>query len=253
MQPQTNSESIIDKIIKLQAKAHSVKLAGNLEEAESFLSKAQELIFKYQIDEAAIRQENGLSVKLVLAKVDIKDKDEAGMYWRASFLNNLALNNFCYAVWMKEEGQTFIWGEKEMVDAVLYLYQNLSPKMFLWAKYAYLSDVNDEITDLSRNKYLKDWLLGAVTGFAKKLREQKEAAVAQSPTLTGLILSNKAALKLAAEQRVGSTQQKTSRREYDRSVFNKGFAKGKTANANKGLGGSDQESGYHKKTPKFLS
>jgi hypothetical protein len=247
-----HQDTIIEKIIKLQAHGESAKMAGNLEEAESFLGKAQELIFKHQIDEAKIREANGLSVKLVLAKKDIKDKDEAGMPWRSSFLHILSKNNFCYSVWMKDEGKCYIWGEKDMVDTVLYLYENLSYKMYLWAKYAYLSDLNDEVTDLSRNKYIKDWLLGAVTGFAKKLNDQKEAAEKASPSLTGLILTNKEALVKAAEQRIGPTTTGKARTDYDRSVFNKGFNKGKEANANKALGGTNQESGYHKKAAKMI-
>jgi len=89
--------TILEKVEKLLAKAESSEYDA---ERDSYVTKAQELMTKYAIDEAMLRQSQGTQAVITSVSFDVSSAQYSKA--RAQLAFNIANNNDCYAVaWRK--------------------------------------------------------------------------------------------------------------------------------------------------------
>jgi hypothetical protein len=99
---QNPNQDIIAKVRKLLRHGDSAQNIGNLEEAQAFAAKAQELMFKHKIEMSAIEAEEYLlNEPITEASVDSRDfgiKATKRIGWWAVLINGLAKAYFCRAI-----------------------------------------------------------------------------------------------------------------------------------------------------------
>lgn len=96
------NQDIIAKVRKLLQHGDSAHNIGNLEEAQAFAAKAQELMFKHKIEMSEIEAEQYLSNEPITeAEIDSRDfgiQATKRIQWFATLVNGLAKAYFCRAI-----------------------------------------------------------------------------------------------------------------------------------------------------------
>jgi hypothetical protein len=181
-------EKVLDKVQKLLAKAESSKQLGSLEEANAFVAKANEIMLEHNLSMVEVNlkdKESGLSSSTV-SYLD----NMAGNAWRTKLLALLCHYNFCVSVVTAANKTVTVYGDKENVDVVMFLYSNVSARIYNLGVSEYLS-IPKEIRPHKRYNFLKNFALGAVTGLNRKLAEVRAAQEANNNKVTALVLNSK--------------------------------------------------------------
>ena len=93
----TTNQTILERVEKLLAKAES---SEHESERDAYVTKAQELMTKYAIDEAMLRQSQGVRTTITSVSLDVGNVKYSKA--RAQLAFNIANANNCYAVaWRK--------------------------------------------------------------------------------------------------------------------------------------------------------
>jgi len=213
MENQPNIDNLKDKLKKLMDKAESAKQIGNLEEANSFASKVNDLLLKYNLSKKEI-SEHGQEPDVDGIEPDIEVR-KAHSDWMSHLLNTLAEYNYCHVIFTSrksdKEYKITIIGAPENVEVVAYLYdllkykfQDISKKQFTerlreWQTVntytlSHLLNLGIRQSDIketksgctikkpwkyskkfpNRPKFFKSFYLGAIAGIRQKMREDKE-------------------------------------------------------------------------------
>lgn len=111
---------VLDKVRALLAKAESTDFDA---EAEAFTAKAQELMARHRIDQAAIVRDGGGSTHDVVGRRIGIDDPYADA--KASLLAGICVANGARAVWTKHAGFTTVFGFPGEIDIVEELFTSL--------------------------------------------------------------------------------------------------------------------------------
>lgn len=111
---------VLDKVRALLAKAESTDFDA---EAEAFTAKAQELMARHRIDQAALVRDGGGSTHEVVGRRIGIDDPYADA--KASLLAGICVANGARAVWTKHAGFTTVFGSPGEVDIVEELFTSL--------------------------------------------------------------------------------------------------------------------------------
>lgn len=116
----TGSDGVLDKVRALLAKAESTDFDA---EAEAFTAKAQELMARHRIDQAALVRDGAApAAEIVGRRIGIEDPYADA---KASLLAGICVANGARAVWTKHAGFTTVFGFPGEVDIVEELFTSL--------------------------------------------------------------------------------------------------------------------------------
>jgi hypothetical protein len=236
-----SQKKVADKITKLLKMAQSAKEIGNIEEADAFLGKANDLLLEYNIEHSDLdMSDKRRKIEITMNTVSYHD-NQAGSRWRLQFLQILCEYNFCDLVkrsWSStgsyvNNHMAEVMGQPENVDAVLYLFNNIATQLLFIAQDSY-TKIDAEKRPV-RYSYLKDYLLGAVHGFRDKMKALRKEQEAKYEGLNGLVLYNAAAIAEYIENKYPDLRKgKTYRSiKVDGDVYRKGYKEGQSVQAQK--------------------
>lgn len=165
--------AVTAKLRKLLAKAESTDVAA---EAEAFTAKAQELMARWQIDEALLAEAEGRPAsRITSVTIPLRAPHAAR---RAGLVHAVSVANRCEAVQVREARvasgtAAVIVGDERDVDWVVTLFSSLDHQLDAALRRARLARPRDESP--------KAWATAFVAGFIsvmhRRLREVAEAAV----------------------------------------------------------------------------
>ena len=215
---------MIEKIKALLAKAQST---DSQPEREAFMAKANELLIKYNIDMASVR--------------DVKDKSDIQSViirytekWELALLSTIARNNLCQLVIMAGTGEVDCMGKATNLDVTVFMfefYRNSILELSLKAFFAMVQKVK-ELTGVNmsgkKNQFIESYYVGAVDGVKEVLNKVAENNKA------GLMLIDKTAVtkfKHSKYTNLGTIN--TGVKAKTMSGYRQGFNDGRGINASK--------------------
>jgi hypothetical protein len=169
---------ILDKIKKLIAHADSAKQMGSFEEAKAFMEKAQELMNTHNLsmlDVLRHAQQQGEAERfkdyLIGEKIYMKE-NLAGSRWKCDLIKVLAHHNLTNVMFHNNNNKEYatVYGEGQHVEVVQYLFNFLSIHLLNLAKQSRATDPAS--ATLCRHTYLKNFLIGAISGLQTQLLQQ---------------------------------------------------------------------------------
>ena len=184
-----SEKPILDKIMAMMAKAESAKEIGSLAEAETFATKAQELLVKHNlsaetIDTRRASKDNPFHRRETDA---CRTSDsQAGSDWRKKLAITIAYYNLCKMT-LTSGSRFALYGRPENTAVAAYLFEMLARSLRKMAIEYY----NKRKAEGARNKrtvLLRSYLAGAVCGITKKLEEQSDAFPSE---MQGLVVAER--------------------------------------------------------------
>jgi hypothetical protein len=246
----TNEESVIlKKIKKLLALSRD---KSNLHEAEVAAQKAQELLFKFNLEESQAENYDDSKKEPITQKTGEKTANRNLIQWKADLANTIAMFNLCKIFY---RGNAIVWvGKTSNIEVAEYLHKTLCYDLqhicdTKWQQIQQLRKLQDSYPEVNLLSYElqtvhgKTWknsfYMGAVIGIGDKLREQFKTFKAD-PNMNALIVVNDNdlanyydGLKITRTHQVANTS-------FSRSGFNVGKEVGKNIQFKTGVttGGS---------------
>lgn len=164
----TEQQKILARIKKLQAHAESARQLGSLNEYYAFAERITELLIKYNLRQHDLDREHPELEDELLSSYGFSEavtyRGEAGSGWRRALLNVLCTNNFCRNVGDTRLKSVRVYGRGENVETTMWLYLFLHTHFLALARDRYQQYAIRSLGRLSRHKYLRTFLLGAVQG-----------------------------------------------------------------------------------------
>ena len=202
METEFNKEKMLERIRRLLALSKST----NVHEAEAAAAKAQELLFKYNIDEADVP--GAQKAKSTYQKVLIELGEGRAVAWKRTLLFAVARTNFCTAFFshsidsrghLHRLNRMSLVGEPHNIEVVSYLLDYLSSEIIrlsedLWYK---------EGTG-SKSSWKTSFCYGAVQGVSEVLQIQADLDRQKYVHSTALIVLKDKDLSEAIETLVGT-------------------------------------------------
>lgn len=205
-------EAILSRIKKLLKHSESAQQLGNLEEAEAFALKANQLLIEYNLSLSDVHSFDDSSEEWKTYQygeyISYKD-NQSGQRWRLRLATILVTHNFCSLVNHYGSKEFRVYGKMENVDVVVWMYNFISYGLLRLAQEAhvqYKKQYDEQILRLFKNydgnhtlkfptmynryAFLKDFLLGAVEGISNKLNKQKEEMLKGNNNITALTIYN---------------------------------------------------------------
>jgi len=168
-------DDVLGKIEKLFAKAESTEF---VEEAAALYAKAQELMTRYQIEEAMLnnrsREEQIINKLVPMKSPYIIDKNV--------LLFAIAKNNYCKTLRGKSYG--VVYGYESDVAMVIKMYEMLSTHMVneMWIELRKFRESNTSISTVS---WKKSFFSGYANEIDKRLRAAKRGLIDETSRITG--------------------------------------------------------------------
>lgn len=170
----THTDSLLDKVRKLLAKAEATDFPG---EAETLSAKAAELIAKYGIDQALLDNEN--LTRDEVGTLDIA-LDKPYALDKAHLANALALALRCKAIRHSNGGVLKVFGFAADLERLEILYTSL----LVQATRGVLAAPTPAYANTT--SFRKSWLTGFTVRVARRVREAEAAAAQQVQTPAGV-------------------------------------------------------------------
>ena len=183
----TEQQRIITRIKKLQAHADSARKLGSLNEYFAFAERISELLTKYNLSAWDLAQSadeiDEDSLRSFGFSESVSYLGEGGSSWRRGLLNVLCRYNFCRNVGDTHQKTVRIYGRGENVETTMWLYLFLTTHFLSLARQGYRRYVPPPPGrgrgNLSRYKFLRHFLLGAVDGLREYYQQQSTNASAE--------------------------------------------------------------------------
>jgi hypothetical protein len=194
MEQQTTVDQsvIIERIKKLLKHSESAKSLESLEEASVFLAKANELLLKHNLElsQIVINDDSDRFANWVYGESVSYQDNQSGSRWRVALLDLLTTHNMCSYTFNRASKTFRVCGYMSNVDAVIWMYHFTSNMLLKLAQKAHVEGKGDLMLQLiygrdlsNRYAFLKDWLLGGVSGFEVKLDFEKRTRNSQTQAL----------------------------------------------------------------------
>lgn len=179
MTNQDKIEAVKIRIAKLRKHSQSAAELGSKEEAESFASKATELLLEYNLLESDINMnDEGDKFKNWSYSERISFKcNQSGQRSRLMLVQVLCDHNMCSTAYNSYSKTFTVYGNMSNVDVVVWMYNYLSVGLLRLAQESHVQ--LDPLTKARSNRYsyLKDFMIGAAIGINNKLKAQTLASV----------------------------------------------------------------------------
>ena len=219
---------------------------SSVHEAETAAKKAQELIMKYNIEEAALHGGKQAAIKdeeYLIYKHQIHEEGK----WLRDLFHAVAKHNFCQIVigktrvkgvakrfpdkyyWMDK---FYILGEADNVELVKFLSEQLMHKL----REAFKQDWELYTGDESKGIYMRSFFKGAASGVYWKLAEQQEQ-FSKDESTNALILRKDAAVTEYKHTKWPKLGKSRNTSATSNEGWSNGYSAGKSANINAGLRG----------------
>ncbi len=220
-------ESILWKIKKLLHLADGTR-NSNTEEAASAAAKAQEMMFKYNLDMADV---DGLTEEdaEVIGKDDyIVRANRNSLGWKGILLGGICSVNFCRVVHSGGEGSSkmTIFGKPSNVQVGVYLYEYLEREIGRLA----VEGLQENGIFEHKAAWGRSFCMGAVHTVLRRLKEQRRQDETSTEKCTALVMVSDKQLDAAVRAEYPHLQ--TVRRTYQ---VNGGYGAGQRAGEGIGL------------------
>lgn len=239
------SEAIKSKIEKLFKKAESAKELGSLQEAETFMAKAQEILTKYNIEQSELNlgdeQENPVGYEVINMGEAHNWKKTDGR-WLIQLYHVVGQHNFCKVVINRTPGTSQVItliGEDHNRDVVKFMCSNIIPKIRNLEKDRWKEYHGSE----KRNAFRRAYLSGAAAGIGAKLSEQRKQDKAKYEGLTGIIVLKDQLVDEKTAEIFGKLKQSRSRRLSANDAGARGYSDGKKVKVDPGVKGGKSSNG----------
>ena len=164
--------SLIEKIEALFKQAANTPYA---DEAETFQAKAQELMTKYQIEEAMLNN-RVLDDELTVVEVKINNP-----YFldKCILLNTIAKNNYCRVV--RYRGYAKVFGYSNDIKMVISMYTAIELHMIaeMWVAYKVKSEYSSTVS------WKKSFFAGYADKIGRRLRDAKKTSIDEASKHAG--------------------------------------------------------------------
>jgi len=223
------------KLRKMMKKEESARQLGNLQEAEAFASKIQQMLIQYELEMSEIDMSDNATENINEENVDcseLTNRHESS--WVVYLYNACAGPNFCTIL---TDGsisglKVHLIGQPMHREFTHYMVHQLVPRLRILARDSFKSyDGGDK-----RNTYIRSWLRGAAEGIGKKLREEQQNERHTNIKVDAIVLDKGGKLsKWMSENypNAGHAKQKTP---YSQAGYKSGVEAGRNMNVAKGVG-----------------
>lgn len=231
-----NLDSIQEKLKKLIRHRDSAEKVGNLQEAEAFAQKIQELALKYGVEVSKLDVEDQNKINAPYdERVDLtKYMRRHESDWILKLFGATAKGNMVQIVTNKSRTLAHLFGYKHNVEIAIYMAEQLISKLRLLAR----DDFRAYNGPTKRNTYIRGWLQGAAEAIQVRLSESIQKAQRNDPGVAGLVRKSEADItnyKATIYPRLSSIGNRKLSGMDGRA---QGYATGKRVGINKGVGGS---------------
>lgn len=235
-----NVEAVKSKVEKLFKKAESAKELGSLEEAATFMAKAQEILMKYNLEKSELNLGDEENSPIEIGQVDLKDSHgwvKTEGQWLFGLFNTVARNNFCKVVKVGDH-QVKIIGEENNMDVVKFMVANIVPKIRELEKKRWGEYHGPD----KRGAFRRAYLAGAVHGIHIKLTEQQATDKEKYSGLQGIIVLQDQLVDEKMAEAFGRLRKSRSRRLSSGSGAMQGRRDGKNLKLDPGVKGGSKGS-----------
>lgn len=235
MQQSDKSKAIKEKLEKLIRKRDSAESLGNLQEAEAFAQKIQQLAIEYgvSLEEIQTGEERRKPIGKMVDITPYMKRHESD--WIYLLFHACARGNMCMGVGNFTRTAIDIIGAEHNIEIAIYMAESLITQFRELAR----KDYSKYGGDIKRNTYIRGWLRGATQAIKERLTENLSKAEA-SHSGTALMIRNQM-MEVKEEVRKLYPHLSTSKSHslMGKDGQQQGYATGKTIGLNKGVGGSN--------------
>lgn len=190
-----------DKITELIQKCLRLSESPNEAEAEVALTKAQELLEKYNLtmEQVKLADDGTPAPELINQNIQLGNST-----WRRYLLNYIANNNFCHII-KSDKGIVHLLGRAPNVAAVLEMANWIMPQLDRMSideaskiRSIHLDPVTGafrKVSSVSKRNFRDDFLWGAIHRINERLKEGRQERVSINPNTKALVISLEAELK----------------------------------------------------------
>lgn len=213
------------------------------EEAASYAAMLQDLLFKHNLDESDLQDEEYTPV-YERELIDLGVSSPATKNWRASLYAAIAQFNFCKAILLPDK-YIYLIGQEENREFVKYLYTQLESYLRKSQKAAlktFTKSLPFSVNAKEKTLWTKSFYIGAVNTIYTRLMLQnsmniQEANNTNSGSGTALAIKVENALQDAVDNLVGKTKIKEGRKtKINSNGLASGAKAGNEATLNQSLG-----------------
>lgn len=230
-----NTEKIKKKMEALMRHRDSANSIGNLEEAEAFAQKIQELSLKYGIEISKLSTEEqdgfnnpqGTIVDLAL----YMRRHESD--WIMKLFSAAAVGNLCQPIILKRGPRTMvdIIGMPHNIEIAIYTAESLIPTLRELAKKGFKEYQGPDL----RNSFIRSFLLGAVIAIRKRLTSELESAARENNQVHGLIRTTEVAVSEFLNKKYPKLERMKPRKLGSNAGLRAGHEAGQKVGLNKGV------------------
>lgn len=228
-----NLDKITEKIQKLLNKSESAREIGNLEEAEAFAQKVNELLIQYNLTVHDLKG-NEPKDNIDTNYIDLEFGKTEGD-WVIKLYNCIAKFNLCRVISIKGTSKIMLIGDPYNQEIVVYTCVHLKHTIKSLRAKRYKEYFGPE----KKNTYYRAYSQGAVNGIWDKLQAQKYEMERQNNNITALVVTNDALLDTKVKEIFGETKSAKSRKLSGADGGSQGYVDGRNMNINKGIKGSN--------------
>jgi len=192
MSNQEGVEKLMSTIKKLIDKANGT---NNLEEADAFMKKAQEMLKKYNLDAERVMSREEVQKQGVEETRVVYDET-----WQAFLAMYISKANMCRLITIGGFGVSkfAVIGKPSNVAAVVYLYEfyrgaimGLALKRYDEMVKSFMSDLNLSTKEKNKHKsnFIENYIKGCVDGVNDQMTKQKEVEMCDGE-IRGMVLHN---------------------------------------------------------------
>jgi hypothetical protein len=227
------------KLRKLLDKQKSAEELGNIQEAETFATKVQELLIKYELELSDIERHTVRSVNIDEEIIDCNPmtiRNESD--WVRRLFGACAAGNFCKVLFMqKDQYKVFLIGEEINREVTIFLVHQLVPKLRHLARRSYGDYHRMNPYGDKRNTFIRSFLRGATISIKGRLMDELKAQEENTEQVHGLVLRKDEQLSRWMKEKYPVLGQMKSRNLGSHAGFHNGYEAGKNVQISKtGMG-----------------
>lgn len=229
-------DSIQEKLKKLIRHRDSAEEVGNLEEAESFAQKIQEIALKYGVEVSKLdvhdQEKINAPADREINLTDYMTRHESD--WIMKLFSATSRGNMCKVVTNKARTWIHIFGYEHNIEIAIYMAEQLIPRFRQLSK----EDFKAYRGLTKRNTYIRGWLQGAAQAISERLVETLDKAKQQNTQINALIVKSDFAIKEYRATKYPSMKPLNNRSLQGLDGRAKGYNTGKSISINKGVSSS---------------
>lgn len=234
------SNEIQEKLKKLIRHRDSAEKVGNLEEAESFAQKIQELALKYGVEISKLSTAEQEHINAPFDKeVDLTQymrRHESD--WILKLFTATSRGNMCQIVSNTSRTWIHIFGYEHNVDIAIFMAEQLISKFRELAR----KDFREYKGATKRNTYIRGWLQGAAQAIQERLSSKLAQAKQADVQVNALVVKSETAITEYKHKKYPKLGVMKNRSLSGTDGRAQGYETGKKLAINKGVSGSMKSS-----------